>query len=100
MIIVKNNIIPFKNYVAITLWPFIFTKRTLSVVDINHEKIHGRQQLELLIIPFYLIYIIEWIVRLFIDKNAYRNISFEKEAYKHQNDLDYLNKRKLFAQWL
>jgi hypothetical protein len=42
MIIVKNNIIPFKNYVAITLWPFIFTKRTLSVVDINHEKIHGR----------------------------------------------------------
>lgn len=102
MIVIKNNIIPFKGFKAITLWPFIFVRKEypFNEVDLNHEKIHGRQQLELLIILFYIIYLIEWIVRLFMKGNAYRSISFEKEAYTHQYELDYLNKRKLFAQWL
>ena len=32
-------------------------------------------------------------------KDAYRNLAFEKEAYDHMNDLDYVKKRKRFA-WL
>jgi len=28
---------------------------------------------------------------------AYRNISFEREAYVFENDLDYLSRRRFFA---
>lgn len=54
---------------------------------------------ELLFIFFYIIYLLEWIVRLFINENAYRNISFEKEAYQNEGDLSYLRTRRWFAQW-
>lgn len=93
MIIIKNKILPFKGYKAVTIWPFIFCRGELTDIDVNHEKIHGRQQLELLIILFYIIYGIEYIIK------SYRKISFEKEAYTHQNNLDYLKTRKLYAQW-
>ena len=56
----------YKNYVGLSLWPFIFLKnRSLKNDDIliNHEKIHLRQQKELLIIPFYILYLLEWSVR-------------------------------------
>ena len=52
---------------------------------------------ELLFIFFYIIYFLEWIVRLFINKNAYRSISFEKEAYSNEDNLEYLKTRKHFA---
>lgn len=93
MIVIKNKYFPFGGYKAMTVWPFIFTKSELSNVDLNHEKIHGVQQIELLIIPFFIIDLIEWIFR------GYKNISFEKEAYKHQGDLEYLKTRKHYAQW-
>ena len=93
MIIIKNKFIPFKGYKAITIWPFIFTKEDLNNVDLNHEKIHGRQQLELLIIPFYIIYLIEYIFK------KHKDISFEKEAYKYQGDLTYLENRPWYNMW-
>lgn len=49
----------------------------------NHEKIHIYQQLELLIIFFYLWYVVEyyyWYIKL-KDKNLAYNICFEREAY-------------------
>lgn len=69
---------------------------------INHEKIHTAQQRELLFVPFYLLYLIEWLVRLVIyrdSKKAYYNISFEREAYRHGDDLSYLKRRRHYA-WL
>lgn len=94
MIKIYNNLIPFKGFKAITLWPFIFIRgKECSQICINHENIHGRQQLELLIIPFYIIYIIEWIFK------GYRNISFEKEAYNNQYNLNYLKERKHYSMW-
>lgn len=81
------------------VFPFMFLKyKTLkgNSVLINHEKIHLRQQLELLIIPFFVIYILEYIVRSLQYRNkqlAYRNISFEREAYINEKDLNYLKKR-------
>lgn len=60
---------------------------------INHEKIHLRQQLELLIFPFYILYFFNYFINLFRYQNhdrAYRNIIFEKEAYDHETDPDYL----------
>lgn len=104
MITIYNKIIPFKGFRAITLWPFIFVRKgcEFNEIHLNHEKIHARQQLELLIIPFYLIYLIEWLVRLIITRNlhkAYRDISFEKEAYANESNLDYLKNRKWFTMW-
>jgi hypothetical protein len=52
---------------------------------------------ELAFIFFYIIYFFEWLVRLFINKNAYRNISFEKEAYSNEKNLEYLKNRKCFS---
>lgn len=49
MKIVYNYIIPFKGYLAMCVFPFIFVRkdaRNLTVKDINHEKIHGMQQIE------------------------------------------------------
>lgn len=69
---------------------------------INHERIHTSQQRELLFIPFYIIYIIEWLIRLIQFRNcqdAYMNISFEREAYTHGHDLNYLPNRKHYA-WI
>lgn len=66
----------------------------------NHERIHLRQQLELLIILFYLWYMIEFIYRFVQFGNrykAYRNISFEREAYSKENDLDYLKSRSFLS---
>lgn len=67
---------------------------------INHEKIHLRQQLELLIIPFYIWYLSEYYIKYLKYKDpelAYRNISFEREAYENDQNLDYLKTRKLWS---
>ncbi len=93
----------YKNYVGLSFWPFIFLKNDSlkeDIVLINHEKIHLEQQKELLIIPFYLLYIIEWILRsiyYFDIYKAYQNISFEREAYYNEKGLDYLKARKAFS---
>ncbi|WP_298487654.1 hypothetical protein [uncultured Maribacter sp.] len=93
----------YKNYVGLSLWPFIILKDTTlkeDIVLINHEKIHLKQQQELLIIPFYIWYVTEWLLRsiFYLDTyKAYQNISFEREAYYNENNLDYLNQRKFFS---
>ncbi|RKR15362.1 hypothetical protein CLV91_1447 [Maribacter vaceletii] len=93
----------YKNYVGLSLWPFIILKDTTlkeDIVLINHEKIHLKQQQELLILPFYIWYITEWLLRSVFYLNtykAYQNISFEREAYYNENNLDYLNQRKFFS---
>lgn len=86
-----------------TLFPFIFLKTVAlkeNKVLINHEKIHLKQQLETLIIPFYFCYLLEFLIRLLQYKNwkkAYRNISFEREAYANQANLDYIENRSIWA---
>ena len=94
--IIYNNLIPFKGFKAITFGIFIFARTPLNVKDINHEYIHSKQQLEMLYIPFFIIYIIEYLYNLIKYMNinkAYRNISFEKEAYSNESNLSYLNTR-------
>lgn len=100
-LIVSRYLIP-KGYRGITLFPFVILKNPLdrqNRVLVNHEKIHIRQQLEFLIIPFFLWYFIEYGLRLIQYKNknmAYRNISFEREAYSNEINLDYIKNRKLW----
>lgn len=90
-----------KKVTGMALWPFIFFKDKESKsnqIILNHEKIHHRQQLEMLIIPYYLMYFMEYWAAMFKNKFkhhiSYMSVSFEKEAYANQNNLDYLKTRK------
>jgi fatty acid desaturase len=128
MIIVRSDTIPFRGFIAITLWPFIFVRRQAWAKFTNdvirHERIHGRQQVELLAVgaviaavlalcgagwwsllalPLFLwCYVLEWLllsIHFGSTRNAYRAISFEREAYDNELNADYLKERKPFA-WL
>lgn len=66
-------------------------------MTLNHEAIHTEQMKELLYVGFYLWYVVEWLVKLFIyGKDAYRNISFEREAYAYEGYEGYLTIRKRY----
>ena len=121
MKIIRNNIIPFKGFSAINLFGILFVRKEAKIdkITLNHESIHSAQIAEVMIasIPFalllwlftnlwiglllfiasyYLWYVIEWLIRL-PKGNAYRNISFEREAYANDDNLTYLKTRRRFA---
>jgi hypothetical protein len=102
MKIVYNRFIPFKGFRAINLFGVIFACKgsVITPRTINHEKIHTAQMRELGYIGFYVLYFLEWLVRLVVaTKTAYRGISFEVEAYEHQYNYKYLENRKPYAMW-
>ena len=104
MKVIINNIIPFDGYKYINLFGYIFTKDKNYVMtqkDENHESIHTLQMKYLLYIFFYIIYYLEWSIKIPIAlfcntgrygvlRYAYRSISFEQVAYLHQTDYQYL----------
>jgi hypothetical protein len=102
MILISKYLVP-RGYVGMTLFPFdILKKRSLKddVFLVNHENIHLKQQIELLVIPFFLWYGIEFLVRLVQYQQcqlAYRNISFEREAYVNEHDLEYFRRRRFWG---
>ena len=92
----------FKWVNGMVIWPFLLVQDKKSMEDpvfMNHEKIHERQQLEMLIIPFFIWYLIEYcVLRLkYKHDRAYRNIVFEREAYVMECDLDYLKSRRTLS---
>jgi hypothetical protein len=104
MVVIKNKLIPFKGFLAINLFGIVFVRSEIfnKFTDKikNHEAIHSKQMIEMLFVFFYLWYLIEWIIRLIQYKDskvAYKNISFEAEAFKNEANLDYLKDRKLYA---
>lgn len=90
-------------YNGLAFFPFIIVKTKVdreNKVLLNHEMIHIYQQLETFLLPFLIWYIIEFLVRLYQYKNtaqAYKNISFEREAYANDDNADYLKNRRLFS---
>lgn len=108
---------------GICLFPFIFLYQPAAPISRQHELIHARQQLEVLLVclpfigvgawlhslwwllallinPFYLWYGVEYLVRWIIARDsllAYYSISFEQEAYAYENEPDYLLFRRPFA---
>lgn len=122
---IVNDILPSEGFTALTIWPLVFVRRSkerlFTEVMENHEKIHARQQIEMLVagsalaIPLYFIvgwwcllalpiffwiYGLEYVVRLVICRDryeAYFSISFEREAYANQSDAGYLRNRKWYA---
>jgi hypothetical protein len=100
-LIVAKYLIP-KGYRGMAVFPFVVLKYDFDKANetfVNHERIHLKQQIELLIIPFFAWYFLEYLFRLVQYKNkdlAYRNISFEREAYAKETDLNYLKNRSFF----
>lgn len=108
MKIIKNTWFPFGQYGTINLFGILFTKKdNLSERTLNHEAIHSAQMKEMLYIPFYLWYGIEYIIIGVHDMIAgwraqntrYHDVSFEEEAFANQDDPEYLKNRKRFAWW-
>lgn len=112
MKIIRNSIIPFKGFAAINLFGVVFVRKEVQPPYnfsprewdkiLNHELIHTKQMQELLFVPFYVWYLLEWLVRLVMyrdAKEAYRNISFEREAYNKQANFGYTfyKERKPYA---
>ncbi|MBL7885828.1 MAG: hypothetical protein JNJ52_03710 [Flavobacterium sp.] len=103
MILIVFKYLTPRGFRGLTFFPFVFIASKsdkLNKVFINHERIHLRQQLELLVVPFYIWYGIEFGIRLLQYKNrkkAYYNISFEREAYANEKDFDYLKERSFWC---
>lgn len=89
--------------VAINLFGVVFARNEHQPISQRtqwHEAIHTNQMQELLFVGFYLWYGIEWFIRLIQFRNmheAYRNISFEREAYSNDTNNGYLINRKHYA---
>lgn len=79
---------------GIVLWPFVlYADRNPDPVILNHESIHMDQIRRLGVARFYLRYLAEYFSgrkKGLSHDEAYRNISFEKEAYLNQHDSYYL----------
>jgi len=103
MKIIYNRYLPLGSFWAINLFGIVFVRKgygRLDRADMNHEYIHTLQQREMLFLPFYIWYVLEWGVKLIKYRDfyrAYRNISFEREAYACQYDLQYKQHRKFYA---
>ena len=100
--IVSKYLIP-KGYSGLTFFPFVilrFKNAKNDLVVMNHEKIHIRQQLELLVLPFYILYFIDFGLKYLKYRDAkiaYRNIVFEREAYANESNINYLKSRTFWG---
>lgn len=102
--VIQTKLIPKSRYIAITLFGLVFTRdrRLITPRVLRHELIHCRQQLEWLYVPFFILYVAEWILGLIKYRDrykAYRNISFEKEAYSQEYEVSYLSHRRIYANY-
>lgn len=101
VVTVENHLLPFPSLGCINLFGYLLCRNRQDITDrtYNHEAIHTAQMRELLYVGFYLWYVIEWMwqgtVWLFNkDMRPYLFITFEQEAYEHDNNLSYLRTRK------
>jgi hypothetical protein len=106
--VIYNKFIPFKGFYAMSLFNLILVREDCRKYDntyiykkmINHESIHFEQQKELGFVFFYLLYGLEWIIKLFFfGSKSYNHISFEQEAYNNERDYSYIKTRKKYS-WL
>lgn len=92
MEIIRNNFIPVKGFKVINLFGILFVRgnAVISEKTLRHEHIHTMQMREMLYVPFYMWYGIEYVIRFFA-------WSFEIEAYANEHDIDYPKTRKHFS---
>lgn len=94
MKIIRNRLIPPPGFSYINICGVLFTrrKRPITPIEERHESIHTRQMQETLYIFFYLWYLIEWLIKLAIIRDA-------RKAYLFQAIPNYLEERKHYC-WL
>jgi hypothetical protein len=81
---------------AINIGPVVFCQGELSEETRRHEIIHYQQQIELLFVFQWFLYVSFYVIGLVKHKSgkeAYRKNLFEQEAYTHAPDEGYLEKR-------
>lgn len=93
--------------VGIVILGFVFLSRRVrsytplrQFLVLNHERIHVRQWIETGFVLFAVWYPLEYLIRRLQYSSwdeAYRNISFEREAYDRESDVFYLSERKFWA---
>ncbi len=93
--------VPSLRVLGLAFYPFVFVKNKKPGEKLlHHERIHLRQQLEMGFLLFYLWYFIEYFVRYLqygTHYLAYRNISFEREAFSQESSPLYLRERRFWA---
>ena len=116
MRVVYNDLIPFKGFAAVNVFGVLFVRRGVTVTErmLTHEGIHTRQMWEMAFVLFYLWYGVEWLLRYLsglvdswtglndgdeLGRRAYFDVSFEREAYRNEDNSGYLKNRRLFA-WI
>jgi len=91
------------NAMAITFYPFLFIREDKRNYEelIRHETIHIRQQLELLIVGAWVLYVCEYLYARFIKKldkrQSYYFTALEQEAHRNAMKENYLFERKPYA---
>ena len=102
-LLIHTRHFPPRGYSAITLFPVVFySEDTVSARTLRHETVHFYQQIFLLVVPFYVLYLLFWIVGLLRYRNhdrAYRAIPFERSAYRLESRTDLRWSTKAFD-WL
>lgn len=87
---------------AISFGIWVWCRGEMSDRTINHETIHFQQQLELLFVGQWILYGLFWLWGLAKYRDparAYRESPFEREAYRNDEDMAYLDRRPRYA-WL
>lgn len=93
--------------VGIVIFGFVLLSRRVrsytplrQFLILNHERIHVRQWVETGFVLFAVWYPLEYLLRRLQYSSwdeAYRNISFEREAYDHEAEESYLGRRKFWS---
>lgn len=87
---------------AIALGVCVWCRGEMDEETKNHETIHFQQQLELLFIGQWFLYVAVWLTLLVKYRSglmAYRLSPFECEAYDNEHNLNYCTERKRYA-WI
>lgn len=102
MRVIYNSFLTVIGFRTVNLFGILFARERLNITDVNRERIHTQQMKELGYFLYYVLYALEYLIKLIVYRDfykAYKNVSFEKEALAYQNNLSYLTSRKLYAQW-
>lgn len=101
-IIIHTRRFPPPSFHAITLFPFVFHNGSpLQKHEIRHESVHLWQQLALLILPFFVLYLLFWLYGLVRYRNAlraYYQIPFERSAYLLEKEA-YISPARCMFHW-
>ena len=90
------------NIFALSFGIWVWCRAEIPERTKRHETIHFQQQLEMLFVGQWIMYVLFYLVGLVRYRSgevAYRENPFEREAYANDNDQGYLEKRKRYS-WI